>query len=80
MSVSPAQALIASSSLYAAGLIHEAHVLKQVAAERDRLTAEVERLRGAWLRVIQAENTCGVTGKPCDAVRCGCAALRSKRC
>lgn len=39
--------------------------------------AEIVRGReatAAWLRVIQAENTCGVTGKPCDAVRCGCAA------
>lgn len=39
--------------------------------------AEIVRgreVRTAWLRVIQAENTCGVTGKPCDAVRCGCAA------
>lgn len=88
----------------------EADVLA-LAAERDRLAAEVASLRltlggrtfsasvpepigcplpgacatvaeivrgremqAAWLRVIQAENTCGVTGKPCDAVRCGCAA------
>lgn len=39
--------------------------------------AEIVRgreVQAAWLRVIQAENTCGVTGKPCDAVRCGCAA------
>lgn len=39
--------------------------------------AEIVRgreMQAAWLRVIQAENTCGVTGKPCDAVRCGCAA------
>ena len=43
-------------------------------AERDDARAVVERTRSAWLRVIQAENTCGVTGKPCDAVRCGCAA------
>jgi hypothetical protein len=28
----------------------------------------------AWLRVIQAENTCAVTGSPCHAKRCGCAA------
>lgn len=38
------------------------------------MTAEVERIRSAWLRVIQAENACVVTGTPCDAVRCGCAA------
>ena len=39
--------------------------------------AEIVRARemqAAWMRVIQAENTCGVTGKPCDAVRCGCSA------
>lgn len=39
--------------------------------------AEIVRgreMQAAWLHVIQAENTCGVTGKPCDAVRCGCAA------
>ena len=37
------------------------------------LASEV-RLRAAWLRVIQAENACVVTGRPCDAKRCGCAA------
>jgi hypothetical protein len=31
-------------------------------------------IRRAWLRVIQAENTCAVTGSPCHAKRCGCAA------
>lgn len=39
--------------------------------------AEIVRgreMQAAWLRVIQAENTCGVTGAACDAVRCGCAA------
>lgn len=54
-------------------------------AERDAAQAEVKRLRSAevkrlreaqsaWLRVIQEENSCPPTGKPCDAVRCGCAA------
>jgi hypothetical protein len=41
--------------------------------ERD-LVREVERLRAAWLRVIQAENSCQVSGRPCDGKRCGCAA------
>jgi hypothetical protein len=34
-----------------------------------------ELLALAWLRVIQAENSCAVTGKPCrEAKRCGCQA------
>lgn len=40
----------------------------------DAAVAEAVRLRAAWLRVIQAENACAVTGQPCDAKRCGCAA------
>lgn len=39
--------------------------------------AEIVRgreMQAAWLRVIQAENSCVVTGQPCGAVRCGCAA------
>lgn len=39
------------------------------------LASEVLRLRSAWLRVIQAENSCSVTGQPCrDPRKCGCAA------
>lgn len=37
--------------------------------------AEIVRgreMQAAWLRVIQAENTCAVTGSPCHAKRCGC--------
>lgn len=59
-----------------------------LARENDRLAAENKRMRGqrttqwcaeaselraAWLRVIQAENTCAVTGSLCHAKRCGCA-------
>jgi hypothetical protein len=44
------------------------HALHAMRADRDRLAA-------AWLRVIQAENSCvPPTGKPCDAKRCGCKA------
>jgi hypothetical protein len=42
-------------------------LLRALAADRDAL-------RGAWLRVIQAENSCEATGKPCNAKRCGCKA------
>lgn len=35
---------------------------------------KAKHLRVAWLRVIQAENTCWVTGMSCDAMRCACAA------
>lgn len=47
---------------------------QETAALLEDAADEIERLRAAWLRVIQAENTCGVTGRPCDARRCGCAA------
>jgi hypothetical protein len=34
---------------------------------------EAERLRRAWLQVIQDENGCAKTGTPCrNAKRCGC--------
>ena len=46
----------------------------KVQAERDAAQAEAARLREAWLDVIQSENACRRTGKPCDAKRCGCAA------
>ena len=49
----------------------------EAAAEIERLAAERDLLRRAWLGVIQAENSCAslsVIGKPCDAKRCGCAA------
>lgn len=36
------------------------------------LAAEVGRLRRGWLRVIQGENSCVTSGKPCTAKRCGC--------
>lgn len=36
--------------------------------------AEIGRLRRAWLRVIQQENSCPATGDGCSAKRCGCAA------
>jgi hypothetical protein len=44
------------------------------AAWGGRMKQERDALRGAWLRVIQAENNCAVTGRPCDAKRCGCQA------
>jgi chromosome segregation ATPase len=34
--------------------------------------AEAARLRRAWLTTIQVENSCGGSGAPCDAKRCGC--------
>ena len=42
------------------------------AAWGGRMKAERDALRYAWLRVIQAENSCAITGRPCDARRCGC--------
>jgi len=52
-------------------------------AERDAALARAQaaetgamRLQRGWLRVIQAENSCAVTGRPCDAKRCGCEAER----
>lgn len=44
------------------------------AAWGGRMKAERDLLREAWLRVIQSENSCAVTGAPCAAKRCGCAA------
>ena len=32
---------------------------------------EIERLRAGWLRSIQAENSCAVSGRPCREP-CGC--------
>lgn len=40
----------------------------------DGAVAALILVRRAWLRVIQAENSCAVTGRSCDAERCGCAA------
>ena len=46
--------------------------------ERDReiarLRAQQDRLRRAWLRVIQAENSCPASGGGCFTERCGCLA------
>ena len=44
------------------------------AAWGGRMKEERDALREAWLRVIQSENTCAVSGHPCDAKRCGCLA------
>lgn len=44
----------------------------QTAATLRALRDERDRLRAAWLRVIQSENSCVATGKPCSARRCGC--------
>jgi hypothetical protein len=41
------------------------------------MAAAVVLLRRAWLRVIQAENSCLATGQVCAAKRCGCAAEQS---
>ena len=38
--------------------------------------AEIDRLRRGWLKVIQTENQCAATGRPCPAKRCGCEAER----
>jgi hypothetical protein len=35
---------------------------------------EATKLRRAWLRVIQAENSCPASGGGCLAKRCGCVA------
>jgi hypothetical protein len=51
------------------------HSLVEVKTDRDRLAAEVERIKAAWLFVIQAENSCAVFGVPCrGGGKCGCAA------
>lgn len=50
----------------------EFHDRPQTAAALRALRDERNRLRAAWLRVIQAENACVVTGTPCSARRCGC--------
>ena len=42
----------------------------------EEAAAEIERLRRGWLKVIQTENHCAVTGLPCKAKRCGCEAER----
>ena len=39
-----------------------------------KLVVEIDRLRRAWLRVIQAENSCPASGGGCLAKRCGCVA------
>lgn len=33
---------------------------------------EIERLRRGWLRTIQGDNSCTVTGAPCAHKRCAC--------
>ena len=38
------------------------------------LLVERDRLRRGWLRIIQMENSCPVTGGGCLAKRCGCLA------
>ena len=45
-----------------------------VAIARLALLGERDAVRAAWLRVIQAENSCAVTGRVCNAKRCDCAA------
>lgn len=68
----------------AAGYCVEAERLRAALAEANdaaeanaawggRMKQERDALRDAWLRVIQADNTCAVNGRPCDAKRCGCA-------
>lgn len=47
---------------------------ERAAATLRALLAERDLLRAAWLRAIQAENACVITGDPCGAKRCGCAA------
>lgn len=44
------------------------------AAWGGRMKQERDALQDAWLRVIQVENSCAVTGRPCEAKRCGCVA------
>jgi hypothetical protein len=38
------------------------------------LVVVTDAAAAAWLRVIQTENSCKATGRPCDAKRCGCKA------
>jgi hypothetical protein len=33
---------------------------------------EIERLRRGWLRTIQGDNSCTVTGAPCAHEKCAC--------
>jgi len=40
--------------------------------DRNNLRAEAARWREPWLRVIQTDNSCDPTGRPCGAKRCGC--------
>lgn len=40
--------------------------------QRDAARAEAARLRRGWLATIQTENSCGASGSPCAAKRCGC--------
>ena len=39
----------------------------------DETIAALEQVRAAWLRVIQWDNQCAGTGKPCHSRKCGCA-------
>lgn len=53
----------------------EAAHAAEVAEWRQRAVDAEETLRDmrrGWLRVIQQENSCVVTGQPCGAKRCGC--------
>jgi hypothetical protein len=40
----------------------------------DGAVAALVLVRRAWLRVIQSENSCAVTGKACASKRCACVA------
>jgi hypothetical protein len=47
---------------------------EEAADEIERLRAERDRLRAGLMRVLQYENKCDQTGKPCDVARgCPCA-------
>lgn len=52
----------------------EADARHRADTERDAASAEVEIVRRAWLRVIQAENGCAADGACVNNKRCGCAA------
>ncbi len=48
------------------------NIRSDCAATLRALVAERDRMRSAWLRVIQTENSCAATGTPCRPKRCGC--------
>lgn len=39
----------------------------------EELYDTINRLQSAWLRCIQIDNKCAVTGKPCHSHKCACA-------